>query len=97
MAGFFAFPDGAMRRAMSDAINLVTFGDLLRHGYKLAGWCRPCDRHEDIDLTKLPADRNYVEARFKCRTCGAAVAVTLSQIKTANDAPMPALDRWRSR
>ena len=82
---------------MSDAVNLETFGDLLRHGYKLAGWCRSCDRHEDIDLTRLPADRRYVDARFKCRHCNAGVVITLSQIKTGSDDHMSTLEKWRDR
>ncbi|WP_420408722.1 hypothetical protein [Hoeflea sp.] len=82
---------------MSEEIHLQTFGDLVRYGYNLAGWCRPCGRHEDIDLTKLPADRGYVSARFRCKTCGGLVGVTLSQIATSGDnsAYHAALDKWR--
>jgi hypothetical protein len=80
---------------MSDAVNLEKFGDLLRYGYKLAGHCRPCDRHDDIDLAKLPADRRYVGAKFKCRVCGGPVEITVSRIAAGNEKPIDALDRWR--
>ncbi|KGF68544.1 hypothetical protein LL06_16005 [Hoeflea sp. BAL378] len=76
-------------------INLFTFGDLLRHGYKLSGFCRGCSVHKDIDLAQCPAGRSYIGARFKCAACAGSVTITLSQIRTGNDAPLPALERWR--
>lgn len=83
---------------MSDAVNLETFGDLLKHGYKLAGHCRKCSIFKDIDLTKLPPKRPYVGARFKCRRCGGSVQVTLSQIQTGGENPAydAALAKWRT-
>jgi len=82
---------------MADGFTLKTFGDLLDHGYKLSGYCRGCALHRYIDLTKCPAGRGYVGARFKCRDCGGGVEITLSQIVTSNGAHLPALDRWRNR
>lgn len=82
---------------MDEGITLNTFGDLLKHGYNLCGHCRQCGVHRDIDLTGLPPDRVYVGARFKCKACGGKVEITLSQIATASDARLPALDRWRER
>lgn len=82
---------------MSDAVNLETFGDLLRHGYKLAGHCRRCSVHKLIDLAQCPVGQPYVGARFKCRSCGGAVEITLSPARTGNEAPLPALERWRER
>ncbi|MGJ8570407.1 MAG: hypothetical protein ACSHXI_06890 [Hoeflea sp.] len=79
------------------SISLQTFGDLLRHGYKLTGHCRRCSVHKDVDLTVLPPDRLYVGAKFKCRDCGGPVEITLSQINTGSKAALPALDRWRKR
>jgi hypothetical protein len=76
-------------------ITLNTFGDLLRHGYKLCGHCRLCSVHKDIDLTALPPDRVYVGARFTCRDCSGRVEITLSQIETASDSILPAIDIWR--
>lgn len=81
--------------SQDEAINLETFADLLRHGYRLAGFCRRCGVHKDIDLALCPANRDYVGARFKCRACSGYVSMTLSQIRTGGDAHMPALDRWR--
>tara|TARA_R100000655_G_scaffold97713_1_gene140757 strand:- start:106 stop:456 length:351 start_codon:yes stop_codon:yes gene_type:complete len=78
-----------------NGINLKTFGDLLRHGFKLSGFCRRCSVHRVIDLAKCPPDRPYVGARFKCRDCAGAVEITLSQIVTGSEAHLPALERWR--
>ena len=80
------------------SVSLQTFGDLLRHGYELTGYCRGCGVHRDIELTKLSADRHYVGTRFKCRHCGAAVAITLSQIENSgnNSAYYAALEKWRT-
>lgn len=78
-------------------ITLYTFGDLLRHGYKLTGFCRRCSVHKDIDLAACPADRPYVGARFKCRVCRGGVDITLSQIVTSNADTLPAMERWRER
>ena len=78
-----------------NAINLQTFGDLLRHGFRLTGFCPTCGVHKDIDLAECPADRVYVGARFKCRTCRGRVEITLSPIRTSNKAPPEALERWR--
>ena len=78
-----------------NAINLQTFGDLMRHGYRLTGFCRTCGVHKEIDLAACPAGRVYVGARFKCRQCRGRVDITLSPIRTANDSPVAALDRWR--
>jgi hypothetical protein len=82
---------------MSDngPINLETFGDLLRHGYKLTGFCRQCGVHKDIDLTATPAERPYVGTRFKCRACSGRVDITLSQITTGGNGHQHALERWR--
>lgn len=80
-----------------NAINLRTFGDLVRHGYRLTGFCRPCGVHKEIDLASCPADRVYVGARFKCRTCSGRVDITLSLIRTSNSEPPEALERWRGR
>lgn len=77
-------------------ITLKTFGDLLRHGYKLTGFCRRCGVHKDIDLAAVPADRVYVGASFKCRACSGKVEITLSPASTGG-ADMPTLDRWRER
>jgi len=84
---------------MSDngPVNLHTFGDLRRHGYKLTGHCRRCGVHRDIDLANCTADRDYVGARFKCRDCGGGVEITLSQIVTSNSDVLPGVDRWRER
>ena len=79
----------------NNAINLQTFGDLLRHGFRLSGFCRTCGVHKDIDLAACPADRVYVGARFKCRNCRGRVDITLFPICTANETSLPALDRWR--
>jgi len=76
-------------------VSLQTFGDLLRHGYKLTGFCRRCSVHKDIDLTAVPGDRKYVGSRFKCRACGSRVEITLSPVSTGGGADLPALDRWR--
>ncbi len=76
-------------------VTLRTFGDLLRHGYKLTGHCRHCGVHRDIDLTRCPAARDYVGARFKCRGCAGKVEISLSQIVTSNDSSLPAIDKWR--
>ena len=78
-------------------ITLNTFGDLLRYGYRLTGYCRQCGVHKDIDLTALPADRSYVGARFKCQVCAGRVEMTLSQIAATREGHLPALDRWRRR
>jgi hypothetical protein len=78
-------------------ITLKTFGDLLRHGYKLTGFCRQCGVHKDIDLTAVPAERVYVGARFKCQVCAGRVEMTLSQIAAGGEGHLPALDRWRRR
>lgn len=78
-------------------VTLNTFGDLLRHGYKLTGHCRRCGVHRDIDLAACPADRVYVGARFKCRACSARVDFTLSPIRTSNSGENPALSKWRKR
>jgi hypothetical protein len=78
-----------------NAINLHTFGDLLRHGFRLTGFCRTCGVHKDIDLAACPADRVYVGARFKCRTCCGRVEITLSPIKASNDVHMSTLAKWR--
>lgn len=82
---------------MSDnhPVNLETFGDLLKHGYRLTGHCRGCSVFRDIDLAACPADRPYVGARFKCRTCRGRVEVTLSQIVTGGGGHLPVLERWR--
>ena len=80
-----------------DGFTLKTFGDLLRHGYKLSGHCRRCSVHKGIDLTRCPSDREYVGARFKCRACGSQIDISLSQIVTSNNAHSPSLDRWRGR
>lgn len=82
---------------MTPAINLSTFADLIRHGYRLSGHCRRCGVHRNIDLTRCPPSRSYVGARFKCRACGSPVAISLSQVVTSNDGASPALDRWRER
>lgn len=79
------------------AINLHTFSDLLRHGYRLTGFCRACGVHKDIDLAACPPEQDYVGARFKCRACGGRVEVTLSPIRTSNSATLEALERWRVR
>ncbi|MBC7280058.1 hypothetical protein [Hoeflea sp.] len=76
---------------------MKTFADLIRHGYNLSGHCRACSVHRDIDLTQCPPARPYVGARFKCRACGGAVMISLSKTVISNDAPIPALDRWRER
>jgi len=87
-----------MHKAVSsEPITLKTFGDLLRHGYKLSGHCRRCSVHKDIDLTAVRPEREYVGATFKCRTCGGKVEITLSPIKTGDTASLPALERWRER
>lgn len=82
---------------MEDGFTLKTFGDLLQHGYKLSGHCRRCSVHRDIDLNAVPADRDYVGARFKCRDCGGGVEITLSKAAIADSGHPPALDRWRER
>lgn len=78
-----------------NAINLQTFGDLLRHGFRLTGFCRTCGVHKEIDLSACPVERSYVGARFKCRKCRGRVEITLSPIRTSNSAPPEALERWR--
>jgi ribosomal protein S14 len=76
-------------------ISLKTFGDLLRHGYRLTCHCRPCGRHDEMDLAKLPADRRYVGAKFKCRECGGSVSITVTRIAPGNEHSIEALERWR--
>ena len=86
------------RSGMADeGITLNTFGDLLRHGYKLCGFCRQCSVHRDIDLSAVPAVRVYVGARFKCRACGGRVEISLSQIVTSHSDNLEAVERWRQR
>jgi len=77
------------------AVILETFGDLLRHGYRLHGTCRNCGASREIDLTLCPANRSYVGSRFRCRDCGGSAMITLSKIVTSSDAHLPALNRWR--
>jgi hypothetical protein len=79
------------------AITLKTFGDLIRHGFRLTGFCRRCGVHKDIDLSAVPPERVYVGARFKCRGCAGKVDITLSPLLTGGGAVSPALDRWRGR
>ncbi|MCC0033737.1 MAG: hypothetical protein H6887_00565 [Hoeflea sp.] len=81
---------------MNDGITLRTFGDLIRHGYQLTGYCGRCSVHKMIDLTNPDPDRPYVGAKFKCRDYEGSVQITLSQIEKRNDAHLPALDRWRN-
>lgn len=76
-------------------ITLSTFGDLIRHGFNLAGHCRACSRHEDFNLAKMPADRRYVGARFRCRSCGGKVSVTVSQVQVSTGEHLNALEKWR--
>lgn len=90
-------PDFDPEAGSSGPINLQTFGDLIRHGYKLTGFCRQCGVHKDVDLTALAAERLYVGARFKCKACGGRVEITLSQVVTSNSGENPALAKWRER
>lgn len=76
---------------------LRNFADLLKHGYKLCGYCRACGVHRDIDLAHCPAAQSYIGSRFRCRDCGSSAEITLSQIKISNDSHSPTLDKWRSR
>jgi len=94
MAGLFVVSG---RCYLSGMIRLQTFGDLLKHGYKLSGHCRGCSVHRDIDLAACPPDRNYVGARFKCRTCAGPVEITLSQAVTGNSDVLPGIEKWRER
>ncbi|WP_417423535.1 hypothetical protein [Hoeflea sp.] len=80
-----------------EPVILATFGDLLKHGYRLNGTCRDCRVNRDVDLANCPAERTYVGQRFKCRDCGSSVMISLSQIVTCRDGPLEALDKWRSR
>ncbi|WP_420406893.1 hypothetical protein [Hoeflea sp.] len=76
-------------------INLHTFGDLQRYGYRLTIHCPTCRDYRDLDLTKIRPDRPHIGARFKCGACGGPGSATLSQISTGNSAHLPALERWR--
>ena len=76
---------------------LSTFADLIRHGYRLCGFCRQCGVHRDIDLSRCPPERSYIGALFKCRDCGSVAAITMSQIKTGSETFSPALEQWRTR
>tara|TARA_R110002020_G_scaffold150446_1_gene327136 strand:+ start:829 stop:1086 length:258 start_codon:yes stop_codon:yes gene_type:complete len=80
-----------------EPIILRTFGDLIRHGCKLTGFCRRCSVHKAIDLGAVRPDRVCVGARFKCRACGGAVEVTLSPVETGGHSDPPALEKWRER
>lgn len=82
---------------MDEGITLQTFGDLLKHVYKLSGRCHRCSVHKDVDLTVLAPIRVYVGARFECRACGGRVEITLRQIVTGSDDNLTALVKWRDR
>jgi hypothetical protein len=74
---------------------IKTFGDLIKHDYRLNGTCRGCGVNRDVDLAQCPPRRTFIGQRFKCRDCGASVMITLSPIHTCNDAPLPGIERWR--
>jgi len=78
-------------------IELHTFGDLLRYGYRLTVHCPTCGDYRDLDLTKIRPDRAHLGARFRCSACGGHGSPTISQIVTGGEAHLAALDRWRKQ
>lgn len=52
------------------SVTVATFGDLLKHGFKLHGHCRGCGINKDVDLTQPAPERSFVNQRFKCWACG---------------------------
>ena len=51
-------------------IELKTFGDLIKYGYRIDLFCNRCRKGRALDLSKMSPERGYVAARFKCSDCG---------------------------
>jgi hypothetical protein len=56
------------------SIEIDTLGALHEHGNRLSAFCRPCGRHEFLDLPALIAggqgEHRVVGLRLRCRVCG---------------------------
>jgi len=55
-------------------IRIVTFAELLEHGYELACWCAGCHRWATTDLALLVQEglgRRFIQrCKPRCRKCG---------------------------
>lgn len=78
-------------------ITLSTFGDLLRHGFRLVAYCPGCKVHRELDLSRYPAGQRYIKKVFRCAKCGAVGSINVSQAVTGGDGHLPELERWRKR
>jgi hypothetical protein len=48
----------------------ATWAGMISMGLQYFVYCEPCEKHVEIDMTKLPPDGNAIGRTFRCRICG---------------------------
>lgn len=66
-----------MRDEKDEPVNLSTYGDLHRGGYRLDAWCPKCGRNKKLDLAAMPPDKPYMTTRIICSACGGRAEIRL--------------------
>lgn len=62
----------------NDEIKLDTFGALADRGHGIVIYCRKCEEHRKLDMSKMPREASIVKRKYRCKTCGELGQMTLS-------------------
>jgi len=71
------WPKGQRLSYAEVMVSMATLAELHQQAHSLGLYCGPCDRWGDADLERLISsglgNRTVIDARFRCRDCGARV------------------------
>lgn len=60
------------------AVVIRTFGDLVREGSRIIGYCRPCGARRMLDPASMPPGQVYVRRRYVCKDCRGVMEITIT-------------------